>query len=120
MGDTPTKENDARLRTLARERVRDGTLPRSKALRTWGGFGTGAHCSLCKAPILEAEPEFELQFEQTAAPETLVRFHRVCHLAWEAACQELATQRWPDLKSLPAAPVRVDPPLELSDTKRSS
>ena len=119
MGDTPSKENEARLRVLARERVRDGTLPRTRAARTWGGFGNGAACSLCKTPIVVSEPELELQFDNPAVSDAMVRFHHICHVMWELACQELAAQRWPDVP-LPPASRLTDAQLELGESERSS
>jgi len=84
---------DALLRTRARERIRQGTLPRAQPARTWGGPGSGAGCDLCDTPIPPHEPEFELQLD-LAEPGRLLRFHRQCHAAWEAARREFEPGGW--------------------------
>jgi hypothetical protein len=52
----------------------------------------GERCSLCGAPILQPEPEYELHFAfgQGAALGTPYRFHSLCHTIWE---QERAHRR---------------------------
>ena len=79
----PTKLGPESLRVRARERMEQRLLPRTKPSRTWGGSGTGLHCSLCDEPILESEPEMELEYE-AAAPMQVVRFHLQCQSVWEA------------------------------------
>ncbi len=79
----PSKLGPESLRARARERLEQLVLPRTKPARTWGGRGTGQHCSLCDEPILASEPEMELEYE-TVAPVQIVRFHLQCQSAWEA------------------------------------
>jgi hypothetical protein len=79
----PTKLGPESLRVRARERLEQQLLPRTKPSRTWGGRGTGLHCSLCDEPILESEPEMELEYE-AVAPTQVVRFHLQCQSVWEA------------------------------------
>jgi hypothetical protein len=50
----------------------------------WGGRGTGARCSLCDQPILNTEPEMELEYEG-AHPVPVVRFHLQCQSVWDEA-----------------------------------
>ena len=52
----------------------------------WGGRGTGAACSLCDDPILESEPEMELEYD-ASAPVSTVRFHLRCQTLWDLARQ---------------------------------
>jgi len=81
------------LRIRARERMTQGRLPRTKAIRTWGGPGSGAICSLCDAAILASEPEFEVQFD-LSAPSSSLRFHRQCHSIWNELREESRPPEW--------------------------
>lgn len=91
MGEDFSGRNENELRALARKQIGEGKLPRAKALRTWGGLGSGLPCDLCHEPILRTEPEFELQFDP--APGSGLRFHRQCHSLWEAVRHEPATEQ---------------------------
>lgn len=84
----PLFEEIEALRARAREMLRAGWLPHAKAVRTWGGHGSGAPCELCGAAILTSEPEFEVQLELTPSAPSL-RFHRACHAVWETARAEV-------------------------------
>ena len=85
MGDRTHKDkNQETLVACARERIEQGLLPRVKAARSWGGRGSGLPCSLCDSPILETEPEMELEFDGAASARAL-RFHLGCQSAWEVA-----------------------------------
>jgi hypothetical protein len=84
MGDRTHKDKEQEtLRARARERMEKGLLPRTRAAKTWGGRGSGLPCGLCDKPILEADPEMELEFEGAAAIKSL-RLHLQCHSAWDA------------------------------------
>jgi hypothetical protein len=89
----PSKLGPETLRARARERIAQQVLPRTKPARTWGGRGTGQHCSLCDEPIQENEPEMELEYE-AAAPAQVVRFHLQCQSAWEAERQGPRPTSW--------------------------
>src|SRR5262245_5216634 len=97
MGDSNHPEhkdkNLEHLAAAARERLESGLLPRVKAARTWGGRGSGLTCSLCDEPILESDPEMELEFDGTATARTL-RFHLQCHSVWEAERRAPAPDAW--------------------------
>ena len=82
------EESSEALRARARERIREGRLPRLKAARTWGGLGSGHLCDLCDTAILPTQPEFEVQ-PDLAVPSEVARFHRCCHTIWDLARQEL-------------------------------
>jgi hypothetical protein len=72
------------LRPIARARIAKGQMPREAPTRFWGGFGSGWPCALCDKPIQSDEIEYEVKPIE-AALETL-RFHRVCHYAWQLEC----------------------------------
>jgi hypothetical protein len=112
MGD-PSQRDQEKLRALARERVERGLLPRTKAARTWGGRGRGLLCSLCDTPILETEPEMELEYE---APEShSIHFHLQCLSAWEVERHGPCEPLWTDLEQqLPPLEHTVEARLTLS------
>ena len=66
----------------------------------WGGRGTGQVCSLCDKPILDTEPEMELEFEG-AAPQKIVRFHLQCQSVWDEARQLRRSPWTPVAEELP-------------------
>jgi hypothetical protein len=91
MGD-PTQPGRDALRDAARERIEQSRLPRNKPARMWGGRGTGQICSLCDQPILDSEPEMELEYEG-AAVLSVVRFHLQCQSVWDEVRQS-RTSPW--------------------------
>jgi hypothetical protein len=110
----PSEKDSGALRTRARERIEQGRLPSSKALRTWGGRGSGLRCDLCDAPIGSDEPEFELQLDLTVSAEP-VRFHRVCHALWIEAREACEPHTWrPVSEELPPLGVVVEARVSLS------
>jgi hypothetical protein len=92
MGDV-TEEYEQALQARARQRIEQNLLPREKPTRMWGGRGSGVACSLCDAPILESEPEMELEYEATARMPT-VRFHLRCQTIWDVARQVPTPSHW--------------------------
>jgi hypothetical protein len=109
----PSADEMELLRARARERITQGRLPRTKAVRTWGGVGVGLTCCLCDAAILSSEPEFELQFDLLPAS-TSLRFHRHCHAIWSEVREEYRPPEWclvseqlPPFGSLVEARVRL-------------
>ena len=89
----PSGKDSGALRARARERIEQGRLPRAKALRTWGGRGSGLVCDLCDAAITSDEPEFELQLDLTPSG-VPVRLHRLCHAIWSDARQDVEPGGW--------------------------
>jgi len=85
MGD-PSQQGRDTLRDTARERIEQARLPRNKPSRMWGGRGTGQTCSLCDKPILDSEPEMELEFDGEP-PGPVVRFHLHCQTVWDEVRQ---------------------------------
>jgi hypothetical protein len=92
MGEPSDNDTDA-LRTRARERIEQGRLPCAKALRTWGGLGSGLRCDLCDSPISSSEPEFELQLDLAESAGS-VRFHRQCHAIWNEVRESWRAGGW--------------------------
>lgn len=85
MGD-PTQQGRDALRDIARERIEQARLPKNKPSRMWGGRGSGKTCSLCDQPILDTEPEMELEYEGDPSL-SVVRFHLQCQTVWEEVRQ---------------------------------
>jgi hypothetical protein len=75
------------LRPIARERIAKGQMPREAPTRFWGGFGTGQPCALCDKPIQSDEIEYEVKPIEAAVQS--LRFHRVCHYAWQLECDRV-------------------------------
>jgi hypothetical protein len=112
MGEPLFEEMEA-LRARAREMLRAGRLPRARAVRTWGGRGSGAPCELCGTAILSSEPEFEVQLELSPSAPSL-RFHRACHAVWETVRAEAETGWTQVSERLPPPDSRVDARVVLS------
>ena len=85
MGD-PTQQGRDALRDTARQRIEQAQLPRSKPSRIWGGRGSGQTCSLCDKPILDTEPEMELEYDSEPS-QAVVRFHLQCQTVWDEVRQ---------------------------------
>ena len=66
------------LRSLARDRLQRGELPREKCQVTWFGPGVGEQCAVCTRPI--ARLEVECECEQAGG---VVRFHQLCFAVWD-------------------------------------
>jgi len=103
MGDPSQQGRDA-LRDAARERIEQSRLPREKPARMWGGRGTGQVCSLCDQPILDTEPEMELEYEGVrsgagggvdngTSAQSVFRFHLQCQSVWDEA-RQMRTSPW--------------------------
>jgi hypothetical protein len=92
MGDV-TQEQEEVLRARARQRIEQHRLPREKPSRMWGGRGSGAACSLCDEPIVDSEPEMELEYDPSA-PIPTVRFHLRCQAIWDSAREVPSPSQW--------------------------
>jgi hypothetical protein len=116
MGDIDT-ENEEALQVRARERIERDLLPREKPSRMWGGRGTGLACNLCDAPILDSEPEMELEYEPPATTPT-VRFHLRCQSIWDVARQVPKPSQWISVqRELPPLHTMVEARLSLGGTR---
>lgn len=104
----PSEKASGALRARARERIDEGRLPRARALRTWGGRGSGLRCDLCDEAITSDEPEFELQLDPIPSGEP-IRFHRLCHGLWNEAREDSEPGGWrPVSRELPPPGVVVE------------
>lgn len=105
---------DDALRERAHQLIELNRLPRIKPVRIWASLGAGAACSLCEAPILSSEPEFELQF----VPQGMLRLHRRCYAAWEAMRQAPVVSQWtPVAQALPPLGAVVEARLDLGGAR---
>jgi hypothetical protein len=82
--DLMLKRLEQELRPIARQRIANGQLPRAVLTQVKDGCGSGRICSLCDKPIQPDEPEYEI--ERVEATAQTLRFHRVCHYAWQLEC----------------------------------
>lgn len=67
------------LRSLTRDRLQRGELPREKCQVTWFGPGLGQRCDLCHGPITRSEIECECEH----ATAGILRFHQACFAVWD-------------------------------------
>jgi hypothetical protein len=75
-------EGRGRLLEKAVCAVKTGRLPAVDHLglaRLWGGYGSGAPCSLCDEPVRPDEVEYEVETH----PSATLRFHQACHETWQ-------------------------------------
>lgn len=66
---------------------KEGTLPKRRPDRMWGGPGAGVACSLCGIPVTPGELEFEVEFVPDERDSRVDRYHVHigCFNAWERA-----------------------------------
>jgi hypothetical protein len=87
-GDRPM--NDDALREKAREAIRAGKLPNRRPIRSWGGPGAGARCTICGALVTLDELELEIEFARDGdAGRDEHHVHVPCFTAWETEVQKL-------------------------------
>ena len=72
------------LRSLARDRLQCGELPREKCQVTWFGPGVDEPCALCGRSITGLEIECECDQLNASA----VRFHQACFAIWDEERQQ--------------------------------
>ena len=70
------------LAGIVRDSIDGGILPTAAPFILWTGFGTSRPCSVCGQPILPAQAEYDLQYEERAI--IRFRFHLDCYGVWEA------------------------------------
>lgn len=70
------------LHGVARRKMSDGRLPRSRPFRSLKVRGVGAACALCDAVISRRQHEIELLFMDSSRRPDVLRFHPVCLDAW--------------------------------------
>ncbi len=72
------------LRSLTRDRLQRGELPREKCQVTWFGPGLGLPCELCRRPIRRTEIECECEHPGGG----VLRFHQACFAVWDDERQQ--------------------------------
>ena len=73
------------LRSVTRDRLQRGELPREKCQVTWFGPGVDQSCSLCERPINRLDIECEC--EQPGGG--TLRFHQACFAIWDEERQQV-------------------------------
>jgi hypothetical protein len=82
--------NDDALREKAREAIQAGKLPNRRPIRSWGGPGAGAPCTICGALVTLDELELEIEFARDGdAGRDEHHVHVPCFTAWETELQKL-------------------------------
>jgi hypothetical protein len=114
--DDPSQQGREALRDTARERIEQSRLPRTKPARMWGGRGTGQVCSLCDRPILDSEPEMELEYESAEAL-SVVRFHLQCQSVWDEVRQARASPWTLVSEEMPALLHIVEARIQLNESR---
>ena len=73
------------LHEKAREPIRSGRRPSTRASRTFGGPGSGAPCEVCREPIARTDTEYELEFNRHGAAPGFDRYylHYRCFAVWQ-------------------------------------
>jgi hypothetical protein len=72
------------LRSVVRDRIGRGVLPREKCQVTWFGRGSGHRCVVCDAVIAAGEIEVECEH----ARGDILRMHQTCFALWDELRQE--------------------------------
>jgi len=69
---------DAIVGEIVRQKLDAGVLPIEVPALVWCGHGTGHACVVCEQPIVQAQTEYEAQYDHRPA----IRFHFRCHGVW--------------------------------------
>jgi hypothetical protein len=72
------------LRAKARKAMQTGKVPNRQPDRSWGGYGSGAECSICDVKINDDGLEMELEFDGggNGRPRKF-HVHVECFTAWD-------------------------------------
>ena len=73
------------LRSLTRNRLQRGELPREKCQVTWFGPGVDEPCALCGRSITRLEIDCECE----QASGLGLRFHQACFAIWDEERQQV-------------------------------
>ena len=67
---------------IIRDKLNAGVLPHDDGMKLWAcGIGSGKACTACEQPILPSQAEYEIAYYDERPA---IRFHVLCHSAWEA------------------------------------
>lgn len=76
----PFTEDERRLRLLARQKIREGSLPEHVPPSVLAGPGAGDTCTLCNERIAPSDIEYEFRHEGRH-----YYMHLRCHGLWQLA-----------------------------------
>ena len=74
---------DDTIRTLIREKLKDGRLPLNSMPRFWGGPADGEVCDACDTPITKQQLVME-GIASTLSDKKPIQFHVRCFHIWDA------------------------------------
>ena len=74
---------DEAIRTLIREKLKDGRLPYDSMPRFWGGPADGEVCDACEKPITKQQLVME-GIASTLSDKKPIQFHVTCFQIWDA------------------------------------
>jgi hypothetical protein len=80
----PLTDLERALFARARERIVEGSLPRTVPESVWAGPGSCEACGLCESTI---EPE-QVEYELSGSDGVRFRFHMRCHAIWQLAASD--------------------------------
>ena len=83
--------DDTTLRTLIREKLRDGRLPLNSMPRFWGGPADGEVCDACDKPITKQQLVMEgiaSTLSDTPKDKKPIQFHVTCFQIWDIERRE--------------------------------
>jgi hypothetical protein len=69
----------SRLSEIVRAKMDAGVLAVDRPVKLWAGRGQGHACAVCAEPIVDAQTEYEVQYDDGSA----IKFHIECHSVWE-------------------------------------
>jgi hypothetical protein len=72
------------IRTIVRNKMDRGGLPRQRPEKTLGSYGAGEPCTACDMPIAPEQLQWSLLWSRKVVTH---RFHVACHRLWEAECR---------------------------------
>lgn len=78
-----SRSSEKELRSLARQSISSGRLPVVFSKNVYGGYGSGLPCCLCEQIVEREHVEYEVVDVRT---QRTLRFHYVCHAAWQLEC----------------------------------
>jgi hypothetical protein len=74
---------DEAIRTVIREKLKDGRLPYDSMPRFWGGPADGEVCDACEKPITKQQLVME-GIASTLSDKKPIQFHVTCFQIWDA------------------------------------
>jgi hypothetical protein len=69
------------LAEIVRDKLDAAVLRVDRPVKLWAGLGTGELCIACERPILPAQTEYELQYDDGRPT---IRLHVGCYGLWQS------------------------------------